>query len=471
MKVKISLISLSILLAAVVISACAGGQSQSVVSPASGYSAVHSQLEGFYSGLGGDKLLGPAITAPRGRIRQYFQAGILEYDPESELVTLVPVGVQLGVQESPSGRPGQGEGDFVDGYWAPQPVLEAYQEIGPQYVGKPLTNYRYNETAAQYEMYFENLGFYVQEGEEGGKAQVRLLPYGAWGLAAASGAPSQALQQSSIPILPEVLLVFDDTASRLGQEFTGKLLVALTFDDQGNPIRIYENTVMVVSLDTPGRVRWLDLPNQLGIQPTGLVERIPDSRYYFQPLQDDKGHNVPMDFWRFIAENGGLPVSGNPITEIYFTGDDRAVVRQCFNHICLDYFTESAEIRPAPLGREYEQRLLDTEGAAPKLRVLSIKIWEAAPTIRPDAVQEIYVFASEDGKPIKDVNPVLEVTMPDGKLVLHNMPPTAENGQTFLRLPLISAENGTIIPYQVCVPNVNATRFCVQDSFLIWMTP
>ena len=66
------------------------------------------------------------------------------------------------------------------------------------------------------------------------------------------------------------------------------------------------------------------------------------------------------------------------------------------------------------------------------------------------------------------MTPELDVFLPDGTQWLLSMPATGENGETRQKLDRIQAENGTLIPYQVCITPAGQPKFCVKDSFIIW---
>jgi hypothetical protein len=38
-----------------------------------------------------------------------------------------------------------------------------------------------------------------------------------------------------------------------------------------------------------------------------------------------------------------------------------------------------------------------------------------------------------------------------------------------LKIPSISAPNGTIIAYSVCLPSTGEEKHCVGDNFMVWM--
>ncbi len=91
--------------------------------------------------------------------------------------------------------------------------------------------------------------------------------------------------------------------------------------------------------------------------------------------------------------------------------------------------------------------------------------------VSPNQSQEIGVSVFENNIPLVNIEPDIIIVLPDETTRIYYMQPTGSDGQTRLQLDPIDAPNGTIIPYQVCVYNLNGSKFCVKDSFLIWSNP
>lgn len=100
-----------------------------------------------------------------------------------------------------------------------------------------------------------------------------------------------------------------------------------------------------------------------------------------------------------------------------------------------------------------------------------MQVWESYPMVSSDQSQEIGVSIFLDNLPLKNVEPDLIVTLPDGREKTYYLYPTGVDGQARMILEPINAANGTLIPYQICVYNLNQEKFCVRDSFLIWQNP
>jgi hypothetical protein len=128
-------------------------------------------------------------------------------------------------------------------------------------------------------------------------------------------------------------------------------------------------------------------------------------------------------------------------------------------------------LRPVPLGAEYKAQaydaIIDFESSQ-ALNDLEIKIWEESPFVSADEPQEILVALYEDGEPLKNYEPILFVTMPDGSQRTAYIQPSDANGRTSIRLAPIAAPNGTLIAYKVCFFGMVGEPHCVGDNYLIW---
>lgn len=358
--------------------------------------------------------------------------------------------------------------EYISGYRVPTQVYEFYLELGPDVAGRPISEYRFDEAANRCVMLFENVGIFIEADDPNQK--VNMLPLG---IQRAFESPQVTQQPNAIPIAPSILQLFEVASSRLGTNLTGKELVELGLDVSGNPTRIYENVVMKIELGSDEQVVfYAPLPEILGIASDPLVPSLQDDRFRFFPIEGDQGHNIPLQFWDFIRNQADLSVSGQPITEIFYADEEKTIVRQCFENLCLDYDIANESIRPSPLGVEYYRLIqnsnqLDVES----LPTVNLTSWEAEPAISANEDQVIYVRISQNKLPIINVQPLLEITLPDESLITYQMPASDLDGVSALQIPKIDAPNGTIIPYQVCLVYIDATRFCISEQFLIWNTP
>jgi hypothetical protein len=355
----------------------------------------------------------------------------------------------------------------IHGYPVPDYIYQYYQQLGPEVAGKPLTEFRYNAQFNRFEMLFENVGLYVAANDP--LHTVRMLPLG---IQRAFSERGSGGREEAIPISPGIIRLFDQVTSRLGKAVTGNQLVPLAMEENGSATRIFENVVMKVNPETPGRIAWQPLPELLGIPAQKPVPAVKDSRFTFYQLDNLLGHNIPLEFWDFIRNNADLTVTGEPITEIFYGDPEQKIIRQCFKHMCLDYVIASGEIRPAALGTDYYRRFYQAgQQIAGAPASVSIHIWEAQAAIPPDDLQVIYARIAQDNLPVINLQPLLEVTLPDGTRETYQMPASNAEGISALQIPGIQAENSTIIPYQVCLLFVDASRYCVADQYIIWNSP
>ena len=154
------------------ITGCLKQRSPAIVTPDVSLYTVDSVFREFYNLLGGQEVLGEAISPVQekdGITYQYTEAALLIFDPQADakrLFQLAPLGKEIVPPDS-----------IVEGEVA-NIFEELYYKInGPLFAGKPLTDLIYHEEYNRSEQYFENVGFYSGP-ETNGTA--RMLPLGAW---------------------------------------------------------------------------------------------------------------------------------------------------------------------------------------------------------------------------------------------------------------------------------------------------
>ena len=69
------------------------------------------------------------------------------------------------------------------------------------------------------------------------------------------------------------------------------------------------------------------------------------------------------------------------------------------------------------------------------------------------------------------LQPYLELSLPSGSTSIYQFPPSDAGGQTQLTLPPIRGQNGTLIPYKVCLEGFGAAAVCASESYMIWGNP
>jgi hypothetical protein len=468
----------------------------------------------FYDLLGGRETLGPAISPlfAYGEVKyQYTVAALMVRDPSApgnQKLQLAALGLDMGITEDAVPRiEGQG-GRYIDGHLINEIFVPMYERIGgARYVGKPLTEMHFNPDKRRFEQYFENLGMYWLEGDA--QDSIHLHAYGAWKCDASCRQPPLG---SSTVILPsEVDDRFAGTVNRLGADFTGFAITDAYTTPDGYIEQVYENIVLIATPKKPRRVSIRGMSERLGILPEPLVESNGMEGYSFYEIRDGRGYNVLQKFMDYLAFHGGIEVSGPPIGELNTIKD--GVQRQCFANLCMEQQISASgkvAIRPAQIGYTYRKMAVSSvdssapsveEPAAPKnqsepqvepapvqeqqapavdapaevtapdARELGVQVWETFAMVSPDQSQEIGVGVFENNTPLANIEPDIIVVLPDGSSHTYYMYPTTSDGQTRLLIDPINAPNGTIIPYQVCIYNLNGSKFCVKDSFLIWTNP
>ncbi|MBE0408756.1 MAG: hypothetical protein IBX69_03380 [Anaerolineales bacterium] len=441
---------------------------------------VHPLFIEFYEILGGEKLLGPAITPlfqSGEQMVQFVRAGLMEYEPgavKSDRYRLAPLGLEIGIKEPPKAEPEIPGTRFIAGQVIYHEFLRLYEELGgARIVGSPLTGIRHNTEMDRIEQYFENLGFFRMDLDDPGAVQ--LLYYGTFACDQNCRAKSpQANILSPEAQLPEP---FASSVARLGISFLGRNHTPQYTAPDGQQQVIFDNLVLVVDPDDPERVVPRSIIEMFDVEPHPPVKCLDDPLVTCFKTEGDNGYNIPWIFVEYLQEYGGLSFSGPPITSM--TPLENGLYRQCFTNLCIDFDLNTIDvsrIRLAPMGREYLQRyftLDKPEGfvATQTLEHVRIEVWESGTYISKDESQQISAAILDSSTPLTNREPTLAVTMPDGSQRLYNFPPTNESGITQLSLPPIQAPNGTLIAYQVCLESVTRVEKCVTDHFLIWNYP
>jgi hypothetical protein len=425
----------------------------------------------FYDFLGGRDRLGMAISpiiADDGVQKQYFENAVLFYHPEfppSEQYGLVPIGLDLGVWDEPLANADLSGAFVVEGYIVYEGFVDLFKELGGQrYVGRPLTGVRYIAAEQRVEQYFENLGFYtnLSKPEEG----VKLMAYGSFACAGNCA-------QEGIPVIDKNAEIeygepFISTVALLGEDFVGARLVGPLQSVDGTIEVVYENLVLFVSPSTPNRAIPRPILSLLGIAPEALVARLDNPNVTFYVIDEDLGFNVPNVFHRYVEEHGGYEIFGQPISEVRLMGDGNP--RQCYANACLTYLGDGI-VALLPIGTEYKHRYYD--GTEPELSPVRqgevrIRVWEEHSQISSREEQVIYASLFAGTKLLAGLQPYLELQLPDGGTRIFQFPPTSEGGLTQLTVPAVLAQNGTLVPYRVCLEGFGVSEVCSNESYMIW---
>lgn len=473
---------LLVLLLVLVLAAC--DASDAVPPPEVGTYSVDSVFREFYASLGAKDTLGPAISALfnyRGRQCQYAQNVMMCFDPLAQGIArfnLFPLGDGLGITEAPdlsaAGKL------VVDGYTVYDEFEEIYHRLyGPLYVGRPLTQPRYNANANRIEQYFENVGFYRGVDEAPGK--VHLLSYGVFACSADCRyiPPSISVVAANRSTAAQPYLA---QVARLG----GLTVFGMPLTDpytaaDGNLEQIYENVVLTSPKDDTGNLQLRPVSRLLGIpvSPPGMELKGQAEGVVFYRTDGILGFHVPLIFDYFIAQHGGREISGSPLGEIAPFKDN--VFRQCFENYCLLYDSSAAaslQVRMAPLGLEYlnltQAKPVESTPVAEVISPDTIRLVAnpGSPRIPADQVQrfDLYVVRTDNNQPVANVQSMLTLTMPDGVQSSHPLPATDAQGRATLTLPALEPAplNGTVISFKVCLTGLAGGEVCTADTYLIW---
>jgi hypothetical protein len=450
--------------------------------------------------------------------------------PASQLRGLGALGLDMGIQDAPVAPPSDPDQRYVSGHIIYPLFVPLYEQLGGlRFVGEPLTEVHYNPEKGRYEQYFANLGFYWLDGDP--VDSVHLLAYGAWKCDAKCRSP-QPLDSSTVVLPYRTSKRFSASVERLEAEFTGYAITDEYSTPDGFVEQTFENLVLVLDPNRPGRVFLRALTQRLGYRPDPLQDRPIGSDDYFYPIVGERGYIVPRWFYDYLGQHGGFDVSGPPIGGVTRVKD--AVYQQCFTNLCIQAYLDALGeivVRPAPLG--YTYRLLPIEelnqpgvepvdspevsanqepdvlepveiqadspvdeqsqpstveqvevqpasepqmppAPAPEadpVGPVMVQVWESFSMVLPSQSQEIGVSVFQDGQPVANVEPDLTVALPDGTEKTYYMYPTGTDGQSRLPIDPVAGENGTLVPYKVCIYNLGGEPICTQDTFLIWSGP
>ena len=460
----------------------------------------------FYDMLGGEDVLRPAIS-PLFEVNdaryQFTAAGLMVHDPQNpkgQAYYLAGLGLDMGILEPAVSAPDGSQARYMDGHVIGEYFVPFYERLGgKRVVGKPVTEMHYNPEKGRYEQYFENLGMYWLENSPPG--EVHLLASGVW--KCNSSCLSYPPGNDTVEIPHRIDQVFDDAVARWGIDFTGRAITEPRQTPDGYTEQVFENVVLLVEAGGAGRAFLRPITKDSGYPPDPPSDETEVEGQKFIAVQGGKGYNVPQQFLDYIARHGSLEVSGMPVSE--FEQVRERLSRQCFTNLCLEMYPGldgSQRVRPAPLGYAYKMlpiQALDqpreeliktpqevaqvssdnpTQPQATEMswptsaaRELSMKVWESYSMVAPNQSQEIGVSILENNKPVRNLEPYLTVTYPDGREKTYYMFPTGEDGVSRVLLEAIEVPNGTLIPYQACIIDLNNEKYCVKHSFMIWQNP
>jgi hypothetical protein len=456
------------------LSGCKAGSSNNASAAGKTYDVAPGFRE-FYSSLGGEALLGSAISQKFVNQEyecQYTVNALMCLNPVisgSERFRLFPLGDALNVREEPGEIPGGSNANLINGYAIYEEFIPLYDQLsGPKYAGNPLTQVRLNYAQQRVEQYFENVGFYRKFSDPPGT--IKLLAYGVAAceehcdyrplLEAMVVDPTQNVTDQ--PFLDELGKVGD--SSVFGKPLTQPYIAADGLEEQ-----VYES--VVVYADTNGKsVRLRPIPILLG-----LLIMDPGPKIYsnqngvvFYTVRGNLGYHVPIVFDDFINAHGGTSLSGDPIAEVIEV--QSGIYRQCFENYCLDYspaVPEAQRVTLAPLGKLFLDQLQSTtiqqqpEELSPEtVNVKLVEHYSQLPAGEPQRIT-LFLTRKSNQQPLIGIESDLKLTLPDGSIIEFALPATQPDGSASVLLPVIkNIPNGSILTYQVCLRTASIEPIC-----------
>lgn len=479
MRIRGTSLLFIIVAASLALSACGNAASNS--GAAKTYTVAPSFRE-FYATLGGEDVLGPAISetvSVQSYDCQYTVNALMCLNPmvaDSSRFLLYPVGNSMNVREDPSQTQAQNGSQVIDGYTIDDGFLALYNKLfSVRFAGKPLTQVHINYEQKRYEQFFENIGFYRKFGENGSTAH--LLAYGAFScIDACHYTPSvDAIilnankAQSDQPMLVGLAKMGD--TSVLGKPITEPYIAS-----DGNEEQVYENAVVYAPVGNLNNAGLRPLSTLLNIPQADLVKQKYGTaeNMVFYRIKGSLGLHVPIPFDKFIAAHGGLDYSGNPIDEVFQY--DGNVYRQCFENYCLDYDASSKQVSMSGLGQLYYQQLGGKNLPIPQKveispETVSLQVSEQYKELASQSQQKIDILVTQKAnqQPVSNVESTISIKLPDGKTYAADLPQTGMDGRASIVLPAMKdIANGTIMVYQVCLKGSSNQPVCISDSYLIW---
>jgi hypothetical protein len=431
---------------------------------------IDPRFQNFYEQLGGVDILGPPISGMQvvdGIWYQYTKSALLTHNPnapESRQFLLASLGSEYWLTEGPIGKE---RPKIYRGF------VPLYRELGgAKVVGLPLTEVYFNPENNRVEQHFENLGFYYLEGDPA--RAVKLLDYGAWMCAEYCGV---IISDGTIRSSPQVETRIAHAIQQLGLDinFTGDPLTEPYIASDNQWEQIFENMVIYENPESPANISLRPILQMLGIPSWSLETESEIPGMFFYSIEGNLGFNIPDFFRDYLKGNLGFQLSGYPVSG--FVRFTEGVYRQCFENLCLDYYhgmDPELRIRPAPIGRAYKNSFYPPEKAEASHRTntydkVAIYVWEMQAVIQPTQSQVIRLFIVDDRIPLKNIEPILKLTLPNGDEKIIRFPPTDEKGLTALVLDPIQAKNGTSIEFLVCIEDLSVEPICRSpDGFTIW---
>ena len=416
-----------------------------------------------YEELGGELIVGRPITEARynldyDRYEQYFEnlGFFIKTDDLDEQVHLMAYGAFICDHQC----------RFQAHQWSIPSIKPPLQEpfastiaiLGSSVVGKPLTD-PYLSEDGKLEVIFENLVLNVEPTGYEPVSKV-FQPNGGLPSELAEGITKIPREDVTLNLrlwVPQVLF----SIPGISVNYEGQISFSLSL-----PIVVNQGR------ENAPKVTVRPIVEMVGINRRPFVRDDQNPLMVFFTIENDLGHQVPIFFYSYIERLGGFKLSGDPISEVYAIEGGK--FRQCFENLCLDFDPNApveGQLSIAPLGISYKNLYYDQMEGVKEPQVIEdigIQVWESESFVSSKDKQEIHTVITKDGLPSQDREPILIISLPDNSQIEYYFPPTDEDGWSHLVMPPISAPTGTLIPYKVCLPEIERDNICVSDNYLIW---
>ena len=476
-----------LLAASLFLASCSTVQESKNTPQAGSVFEVDPSLREFYKTLGGEALLGPAISkrfANNTLECQYTANALMCLDPArtgENRFGLYPLGSSLEVREDPPEKVDDSGGRVVNGYSIYEEFIDPFDRFsGIRYAGAPLSQVHINYAQQRYEQYFENIGFYRNLNDPPGT--VKLVAYGTASCAAECtyAPPGESLLLGTStgsynqPFLQQL--------GQLGAEtIFGEPLTQPYVASDGAREQVYANAVLYSPAGKEDQVLLRKLSGLLELDHSDPGPQVYGNQdgMVFYPVENDLGFHVPLVFDQFIAAHGGIRLSGKPISEVLEV--ETGLYRQCFENYCLDFqpgLPQNEQVNLVALGARYLENLQQS-GSNPVPLVLStetvnLTLTERSKTVPANSPQQITISltSKETGQPIPEIEAFLDMILPGGETFHAEIPATDSAGESLVNIPAMNTVgNGTILTYTVCLKTVTEPQVCVPGSYLIWNSP
>ncbi|PKN99232.1 MAG: hypothetical protein CVU42_08235 [Chloroflexi bacterium HGW-Chloroflexi-4] len=441
-------------------------------------------LQAFYNRMGGEEVLGPAISKlienQTGQC-QYTVNTLICLNPMvsgDESFSIYALGTELNLNEL-SSDPASTEGLIINGFTVYEEFVPIFERFSQStYAGNPISQVHINYAQQRVEQYFEKVGFYRNFSDPLGT--VKLLAYGDAGCTkGCSYKPADEAELSNPSISLEDLDLMEKLGILVDKTAFGKSLDKPHTAADGSLEQVYSGVVLFQ--DATGVVRLRPLSSILAMPVKEPGEKLYDysSGVVFYAVNDTLGYHVPILFDTFINAHGGTAISGDPINEVYEY--EPGLFRQCFTNYCLDYDPskhEDRQVSITQLGKQYlamDQTVLPQPATPePEPPAISLQVSETLAKVSSSDAQTIHVTAlnAADQTPLTGIETEITLFLPKEKTWTSLLAPTAVDGTAVITLPVLkNIHNGSILAYKVCTTNASISQSCATGTYLIWTAP